>query len=89
MNGEISNWEIVAVLNELRGSWNDILALVERLDHVSRSVDPLRMELLISKEVGLSLKLHAMELVYTIGYYWCFSFVTKLGGSTIKIIMDL
>ena len=89
MNGEISKWEIVAVLNELRGSWNDILALVERLDHVSRSVDPLRMELLISKEVGLSLKLHAMELVYTIGYYWCFSFVTKLGGSTINIIMDL
>ena len=67
VSGEISKWEIV--LEELRESCESLLTLVERLDQLSGSVDPMRIELLVLQEAGLSLKFHAVELVYTIGYY--------------------
>ena len=66
---EISNWEIVAVLEELRESWENLVTLVERLNRLSCSEDPLRMELLVLQEAGLSLKFHAVGFMYTIGYY--------------------
>ena len=63
-----SNWEIVAVLEELRESWQSLVTLVERLDWLSGSENPSRVELLVL-QAGLASKFHAVGLVYTIGYY--------------------
>ena len=60
---------IVAVLEKLRESWESLVALVDRLDQLSGSVDPMRMELFVLQEAGLSFKFHAVGLVYTHGYY--------------------
>ena len=59
----------MAVLEELRVSWESLAELVRRLDRMSASVDPLRMELLVLQESGLSLKFHAVGIVYRFGYY--------------------
>ena len=67
MSVESSNWEILAVLEELRESWESLVELVRRLDRLSGSVDPSQMELLVLQQSGLSLKLHAMGMVNTIG----------------------
>ena len=55
------------MLEELRVSWESLVELVRRLDHLSGSVDPLRMELLVLQESGLSLKFHAVGMVYRFG----------------------
>ena len=65
--GEISNWEIVSVLEDLHHSWDSLVALIQRPDQLGGSADPNRMELLILQESGLALKLHAMGVVYFIG----------------------
>ena len=57
------------MLEELRVSWESLVELVRRLDRMSASVDPLRMELLVLQESGLSLKFHAVGMVYRFGYY--------------------
>ena len=54
------------MLEELHVSWE---SLVRRLDRMSASVDPLRIELLVLLESGLSLKFHAVGMVYRFGYY--------------------
>ena len=63
------------MLEEIRDLWESLVALVRRLDQLSGSVDPMRMELLVLQEAGLSVKFHAVGLVYTHGYYeyfYCF-----------------
>ena len=57
------------MLEEIRNSWDRLIALVTQLDQLSGSVDPMRMELLVLKEAGLSLKFHVVGLMYAHGYY--------------------
>ena len=57
------------MLEEIRNSWDSLIALVRQLDQLSGSVDPMRMELLVLEEAGLSLKFNVVGLVYTHGYY--------------------
>ena len=60
------------MLEDIRNSWDSLIALVRQLDLLSGSVDPMRMELLVLEEAGLSLKFHVVGLVYTHGFYECF-----------------
>ena len=60
------------MLEEIRNSWDSLIALVRQLDQLSGSVDPMRKELLVLEKTGLSLKFHVVGMVYTHGYYECF-----------------